>query len=1027
MRIILLFLLIIISISNSYSQLTVTPSNTGTALAQKLVGNGVTISNVTFTAFRGSCGFFKSVNTPVNLDSGIVLTSGIVKTDPTLFIDGIDGNAFGEVSNTNGQPGDASLTSILGVGLQSRDASVLEFDFIPLGDTISFNYIFSSEEYPDYVCTEYNDIFAFIISGPGITGTKNIALIPNTTLPVTINNINGGVAGPSGINNLCLPGFPYTNLYKSNSAGTILTHNGLTVKLKAISKVIPCETYHLKIAIADAGPLDPTNPDIYDDELDSGVFIEANSLSSNSTTITTGGSFDPVTGSYYLAEGCVAGTVTFELKNPSLTPTIVNLAIGGTATNGVDVTLIPTTITIPANQTTFNLPLTAFNDALVEGREVLKIYTLAAGCNSTIYTDSAIIEIRDFQKLALNPADTVSVCEGRTLQLDAVTGYTTYTWDANPTLSNVNIKNPIANPTISPTTYYCTAVLGICKARDSVRVEFNTLKLKSKQDINCKDATTGIISVSHGKGWAPPLRFSLNGGPTQLDSTFSGLSIGNYSVTLTDVTGCSKTIPVSLIQAFPDLTFTEAIASPGCISTGTITVTVNGGLAPYTYSANGVVFQTNNSLSISQPGPYTIYVRDANNCLTTKNVIVGVPPTVDFTRTIKAATCSGNADGEITITPTTGASPFQYSSNNGVSFQTSNILKVNIGNQTIVVKDANGCTKTEIISVPLNNTVVVKAGVPQTICEGTSKQITGQSNATTNNWTPNFNITNTNTLTPTVSPNITTKYYLTGTTGICSQKDSVIITVRPAPISIAGLDTFICFGESVKLTGSGGTKYQWEPAANILNSNNQSITVNPLITTKYWLTVEDINGCKSIIPDTVTVRVVDKVIAFAGNDTLVADNQPLQLNATGAVTYLWSPIFNLSNPTIANPIFQTNQLGTYTYSVVATTLENCFGIDEIKITVYKGPEIYVPTAFTPNGDSYNNILRISAVGLKSFKYYRVFNRWGQLVFSTKDPVIGWDGFFKNIQQPAGTYVWFVEGVDYFDKLIQKKGTVLLIR
>jgi gliding motility-associated-like protein len=1003
------------------TQLTVTPSNTGAALAQKLLGNGVSISNVTFKAARNSCGTFTNRGSRLQIDSGIILTTGQAKSDNSQIITGIDGiDSSDFATNNNDFAGDSDLD--LEVTTGTFDAAVLEFDFVPLGDTISFNYVFSSEEYPEYNCSDFNDVFSFYLSGPGITGTKKIAIVPGTiNIPISINTINNGlidvVNGGDLINCTSYgPGSPFKLFYVEND-GPFFTHDGMTVKLKAQSVVIPCQTYHLKIAIADAG----------DAELDSGVFIEANSLSSNSTTITTGGSFDPVTGSYYLAEGCVAGTVTFELKNPSLTPTIVNLAIGGTATNGVDVTLIPTTITIPANQTTFNLPLTAFNDALVEGREVLKIYTLAAGCNSTIYTDSAIIEIRDFQKLALNPADTVSVCEGRTLQLDAVTGYTTYTWDANPTLSNVNIKNPIANPTTAPITYYCTAVLGICKARDSVRVEFNTLKLKSKQDINCKDATTGIISVSHGKGWAPPLRFSLNGGPTQLDSTFSGLSIGNYSVTLTDVTGCSKTIPVSLIQAFPDLTFTEAIASPGCISTGTITVTANGGLAPYTYSANGVVFQTNNSLSISQPGPYTIYVRDANNCLTTKNVIVGVPPTVDFTRTIKAATCSGNADGEITITPTTGASPFQYSSNNGVSFQTSNILKVNIGNQTIVVKDANGCTKTEIISVPLNNTVVVKAGVPQTICEGTSKQITGQSNATTNNWTPNFNITNTNTLTPTVSPNITTKYYLTGTTGICSQKDSVIITVRPAPISIAGLDTFICFGESVQLTGSGGTKYQWEPAANILNSNNQSITVNPLITTKYWLTVEDINGCKSIIPDTVTVRVVDKVIAFAGNDTLVADNQPLQLNATGAVTYLWSPIFNLSNPTIANPIFQTNQLGTYTYNVVATTPENCFGIDEIKITVYKGPEIYVPTAFTPNGDSYNNILRISAVGLKSFKYYRVFNRWGQLVFSTKDPVIGWDGFFKNIQQPAGTYVWFVEGVDYFDKLIQKKGTVLLIR
>jgi gliding motility-associated-like protein len=1020
MRTILLLLLTILITTNSYSQLTVTPSNTGTALAQKLVGSGVTISNVTFKAARNSCAFFTNRGSRLPIDSGIVLTTGQAKTNIALGIIGLDGTDSSDFAdNINDFDGDTDLDMEVTTGTQ--DAAILEFDFVPLGDTVSFNYVFSSEEYPEYNCSEFNDVFSFYLSGPGITGKKKIAIVPGTTnIPIAINTINNGTTDASNGGNIgnCTAygsGSPFKLLYIEND-GPFFTHDGMTVKLKAQSVVTPCVTYHLKIAIADAG----------DDLLDSGVFIEANSLSSNATTITTGGSFDAVTGSYYLAEGCVAGSVTFELKNPSPSPTIINLAIGGTATNGVDATLIPTTITIPANQTIFSLPLTAFTDALVEGREVLKIYTLAPGCGSNVYTDSAIIEIRDFQKLILNPSDTISICEGRTLQLDAVTGYTTYTWDANTTLNNVNIRNPIANPTVAPTTYYCTAVIGTCKARDSVRVEFNTLKLKSKQDINCKDGTTGVISVSHGKGWAAPLRFSLNGGPTQTDSTFTGLGVGIYNITITDATNCTKTIPVSLIQAYPDLTFTESIASPGCISTGSIKITANGGLAPYTYSANGFVYQTSNDLSISQPGPYTIYVRDANNCLTTKNVVVLPPPPIDFTRTIKAASCSGNADGEITITPTTGTAPYQYSSDDGVTFQTSNVLKVKVGIQKIVVKDANSCTKKEDITVPLNNTVSVKAGLPATICEGTSTTLAGQSNATSNLWTPNFNIVNANSLNAKVSPNVTTKYYLTGTTGICTQIDSLIITVRPAPIADAGIDTFICYGGSVQLTGAGGVKYQWEPSNNIINTTNPTITVNPLVTSKFWLTVEDINGCKSLVPDTAIVIVL-KVTPFAGNDTLVAVNQPIQLNATGAVNYLWNPVVNLSNPTIANPIFQTSQTGVYNYSVRIATKEDCFDIDNIKITVFKGPEIYVPTAFTPNGDPHNNILKITAVGLKTFKYYRIFNRWGQLVFSTTNAELGWDGFFKGKSQPTGTYVWAVEGVDYFGKTIQLKGTVILIR
>ncbi len=998
----------------SFSQITVTDVNTAQDLAQSLVGNGVSISNVTFTGTLKATGLFKSTNSPITMDSGIVLTSGLAKT---LAPDnGVNGNASNEADNQNGLAGDIDLTNA--AGQPTNDASILEFDFVPLGDTISFSYIFSSEEYPIYNCTTFNDVFSFLLSGPGIVGKKKLALIPGTNLPVTINNINNGIPGPGGNILNCNGGSPFTNLFISNTNGQFLIHNGLTVKLKAISNVTPCQTYHLKIAIADAG--------LGDDALDSGVFIEANSLNSNSVDADVIGDIDPTTNTYYLAEGCTSGTVIFKKPNVSVLPLTVPLTITGTATNGVDATLIPNSITFPANQLTVSFPITAFTDALNEGTETLNIY-ISSTCGADVYLDSAKIEIRDYAKLAIVP-DTGIICPTTAIQLKATTGYSTYTWDANPTLSSLSVFNPFATPTSSPTTYYCTAVLGTCIAKDSSTIFFNDVKLKNKVDIICKNGNNGSISVTHGAGWLAPLQFSINGGTPQSDSTFNNLTTGTYNVQIKDANNCIKIIPVTLVQAFPDLTFTQSINVPGCANQGAIVVTGSGGLAPYTYSLNNILYQANNSLAIATSGNYVVYIKDANNCVTQKNVTVAAPSVITFTTIVNDASCSGLADGKITVNVSGGVSPYQYSSDGGITYQSSNVLLVTNGNKLVFVKDALGCATSNNIVVPLNNSITINPITPATICEGKNVQINAISNGSVHVWTPNINITNANTLTPIVSPTVTTKYYLTSTTGICTKIDSVIINVNKAPIPFVSNDTSICFGDAIPIFGFGGVQYEWFPNTTINFNNIFNPIVNPTATTKYYLHVTDINGCTSLIADTVTVTVIPKVIVFAGNDTLVATNQPIQLLAiANAPNFLWSPNAFLNNVSIKNPIAILPTIGDYIYQVTASTPEGCFGVDVIKITTFKGPEIYVPTAFTPNNDNNNDVLKITAIGLKSFEYFRVYNRWGQLMFETNNPSNTWNGYYKNTKQETGTYVWAAKGMDYNNKIIQIKGTVILIR
>ncbi len=330
------------------------------------------------------------------------------------------------------------------------------------------------------------------------------------------------------------------------------------------------------------------------------------------------------------------------------------------------------------------------------------------------------------------------------------------------------------------------------------------------------------------------------------------------------------------------------------------------------------------------------------------------------------------------------------------------------------------------------------AEADKNICEGTSYMINATSNAANISWYPATALTNAATLTPTTTISDTIKYYVTAIEGTCSRTDSIVINVWPAPVPNAGTATPICYGITAQLNGSGGNEYHWVTAPTFVTSADiRNPVVKPSVTTTYYLHVKDIYGCNSLQPGEVTVNVTPSVKVFAGNDTIIAINQPLQLNAietnnSGVTKWEWSGTGFLDNPFIANPLATfTSPVTTapydYVYSVTGTTPEGCQGSDEIKIKVYKGPDIYVPSAFTPNKDGKNDWLIALPVGIKEFKFLHVFNRWGQLIFATKDPSRGWDGRISSADQATGVYIWIVEGVDYTGKLITRKGMATLIR
>jgi gliding motility-associated-like protein len=339
----------------------------------------------------------------------------------------------------------------------------------------------------------------------------------------------------------------------------------------------------------------------------------------------------------------------------------------------------------------------------------------------------------------------------------------------------------------------------------------------------------------------------------------------------------------------------------------------------------------------------------------------------------------------------------------------------------------NGCINTDTVRVRVVDHVTVDAGPDSTICLTDAVTLHATTDALAYEWSPTGAFNNPRLKNPVVTPAATTTYHLIASIGKCSVGDDITIRTVPYPVSDAGKDSVICFGDTARLNASiVGSSFNWTPAFSLINSGSLTPLAHPVATTSYILAVYAELGCPKPKLDTVIITVKPPVIASAGNDTSVTVNQQLTLTATGAPLYLWTPATYLDHNDIQSPTALFNSSGVYTYAVKVYTVENCFAIDTIHIKVFQTtPDIFVPNAFTPAG-AQNNIFRPIPVGISRIDYFRIYNRWGNMVFSSSDGT-GWNGSYAGKAQASGTYVWVVQGRDYTGKVIAKKGTMVLLR
>ena len=342
----------------------------------------------------------------------------------------------------------------------------------------------------------------------------------------------------------------------------------------------------------------------------------------------------------------------------------------------------------------------------------------------------------------------------------------------------------------------------------------------------------------------------------------------------------------------------------------------------------------------------------------------------------------------------------------------------------------NGCINRDSVKVRVTDRVNLSVMNDTTICESDTVQLHIVSDGFRYSWVPIAQVMNPGKPNPFVVTKLSTTYQITAQIGGCTTIDSIHVIAVPYPLANAGPDTIICDHTSVQLhAGVTGNSFTWSPTATLSNSNQLNPVATPKISTTYNLIVYDNKGCPKPGIDQVFVAVLPPIKASAGGDTAIALGQPLQLTATGGINFVWSPTTGLSNARIANPVASfIHSTDSIRYKVQVYNQAGCYDSAFVSIKIFKTlPSVFVPTAFTPDNDGKNDLLKPIAVGMKQIEYFHVYNRWGQLVFSTYANKQGWDGTIRGKVQNSGIYVWAVKAIDYTGKPFFQKGTAALIR
>ncbi len=909
----------------------------------------------------GAIGTFDGTGSDLGLDKGLVMSTGQILDlpNPGIFF----------ASNDNDFPGDPDLDTLsvqFGNGQESHDACIIELDVFVATDQLTFEYVFGSEEYPEFVNTSFNDIFAFLISGPGITGNPsignqlNIATLPDGTF-VEINSVNNE------------QNWEY---YRNNQEGQSVALDGLTsdylgVKksLTAQANVIPCNTYHLKLAIADRG----------DGIYDSGVFISEIKGGTPYLQVQFNSGID------YLVEECTTlpDELIIGLNSPQDDTTSFNLVIGGTATPGVDYLLdAPAQVVFPPGVTEVSFPITVLTDNLPEGVETLEIsLTNDFGCGEVTF-ETLVVELHDELEVQIFAGqDTVFVCADSSITMQ-VEGAQNYFWTPISIFDDPTATNPVATP---PQSMWVQVLgtLGICSDIDSAFLQVInpsvSIDLVGPQGI-CVGDTVLLIANNNVDD------MNLQWTPANLVADPNG----------------------HLTLAFPTspTTFTASVEVSGCVATDTITIDVDEFVFPQLFVEDTIICQNYSvdlgedldtalvttsfewtpqtglsdpyaSGPIATPEQTTLYVLTATSehgyCSQQDSVLISVlPADVDILpETDSLFLCLGDSVN-LVAEISTSLADFQWMPAVGLSSttETSIVASPTTSNWYYATLQTANCYVVDSIfikvdSLPQDMQITAMPDKP-IYCEGEIVTLVspvfepGHFPDITHQWEPqNASFESPDSLYNLVlTAQDTTLLIRITENGGCTQRDSFHLIVLPTQtVEIAPTDTTICPGESITFSVLQPAQFDeitWEgPSLSCTDCPNP--VASPAVSSDYTASIEFM-GCPS--QGQARIEVWPQPQLQLTTQTSICEGESVQLNliADPNATYQWTASDGSLDTSEPTPVVSPTQQTTYFLSVSAfdcAALEFELTIDVIKdyeLTVSEGGTICQGDAFTLSAD-----------------------------------------------------------------------------
>ena len=555
------------------------------------------------------------------------------------------------------------------------------------------------------------------------------------------------------------------------------------------------------------------------------------------------------------------------------------------------------------------------------------------------------------------------------------------------------------------------------------------------------DGTAAVVNPSGGSTASGTYSYAWTSTPVQNTQQATGLLAGPYTVVVSDDSLCTLTLNVTLTDPLAITFGTPTVTNPLCYgdSNGTALVAPQNGIGSYTYSWSYAGDSTN-PVSGLPDGTYTVTATDANGCTGISSVTLVQPTQVTVSATEINVKCFAGNDGSATATGHGGTAPYSYVWNTGDSTITASNLVA--GSYTVTATDNHGCSASTSTTVTQPVIVSETLSSVRTNCpDSKDGTITAAGAGGTGSYTYTLED---NTGAILQSGNTTGLftglgygwYYVVVTDqNSCAATDTITVPRAPFNVYTSSADTVSCYGPQYH---DGIIHVQGYSIPNgpflysVDGSPFQSIPdFFDLAAGPHQVTAQDNYGCDTTF-SVIVGEPLPAVLQILPGDSTIEAGSSLQLTTVfgpypvdSIHGYQWAPATGLNCNDCPNPL-ATPYANQTDFTLTVTYNNGCIATSTIRINANGAPPIYVPNAFTPNGDGVNDVWFVYGTGIKDFRA-TVFNRWGEKVFESDDQFQGWDGTYRGQLQPPNVYVYVVEVVYLSDEKATKKGSVTLIR